>query len=310
MRILITGGFGYLGSRLGQFFDKKGCKVVLGTRKNQGPPLWLPNAEIAIMNWNDFEQLKKKCAGVNVVLHCAGVNSKDSQEDPRAAFAFNEAATEGIVKAAATSRVKSFIYFSTSHVYSKSCVGEFGEETNPENEHPYALSHLLGERHVLCNSIIGSMKTTVLRISNVVGFPGNPQANCWTLIANDLCKQAINSSSLKLNTNGQQARDFIGISEFAQVLDFLIDRKNVSASEIFNVGGNKSLSIFQFAQLIQERVKHLFGKTLNIEVPGEGSVISAEYFKYSTKTLTKAGYVANDSLITDIDELLQYCKKM
>ena len=57
MRILITGGCGYLGSNLAIYLSNFGHKIVLGTRKKEFFADWLPNAEIIYINWHSYENL-------------------------------------------------------------------------------------------------------------------------------------------------------------------------------------------------------------------------------------------------------------
>ena len=59
MRILITGGFGFIGGRLGKNLDDAGHQVVLGARKLQESPTWLPNADVEVTSWTDSRLLGK-----------------------------------------------------------------------------------------------------------------------------------------------------------------------------------------------------------------------------------------------------------
>ena len=77
MRILITGGSGYLGSRLAVYLTNLGHHIILATRKIKSNPQWLPSAEVINIDWNDREALYNICKGVDQVIHAAGINSQD-----------------------------------------------------------------------------------------------------------------------------------------------------------------------------------------------------------------------------------------
>ena len=78
MRVLITGGFGFIGGRLGHILIKDGIDVILGTRKkNVQPPEWLPKSKVVQTQWDNLSSLENNCKGVDVVVHAAGMNASD-----------------------------------------------------------------------------------------------------------------------------------------------------------------------------------------------------------------------------------------
>ena len=93
MRILVTGGFGYLGGRIAQSLSSKGHKIVLGSRKKQYPPKWLPDAKVVQIEWDNSECLLAVCEEIDVIVHAAGMNAKDCLLDPEGAIKFNAKST-------------------------------------------------------------------------------------------------------------------------------------------------------------------------------------------------------------------------
>ena len=67
MKILITGGLGFIGGRLGIHLFESGHEIILGTRKNINPPVWLPAASMKMMDWESDDSLNEAC----LVLYCA-----------------------------------------------------------------------------------------------------------------------------------------------------------------------------------------------------------------------------------------------
>ena len=86
LRILITGGFGYLGGRIALSLCENGHQVVLGSRKKQRTPNWLPQSEFVKLIWDDKDELTEACRNVDVVFHASGMNAQDCTEDPVAAL--------------------------------------------------------------------------------------------------------------------------------------------------------------------------------------------------------------------------------
>ena len=93
MRILITGGVGYVGAKLGEYLFHKGHQVVLGSQRVLTAPDWLPQVEVVNTIWEDEAALVKVCRGVDAIVHASGVNAQDCINDPVYALQFNGLAT-------------------------------------------------------------------------------------------------------------------------------------------------------------------------------------------------------------------------
>ena len=308
MRILITGGFGFVGGRLAVYLAQAGHQIVLGTRHSTASPEWLPQAEVAKIEWDDKVALERSCDGVDVIIHAAGMNAQDCAVDPVAALAFNGVATARLVEAATSAGVKQFIYLSTAHVYANPLVGIITEKTCPRNIHPYATSHLAGEQAVLSLHSRGELQSIVLRLSNAFGVPMHKDVNCWMLLVNDLCKQAVQTRKLVLHTSGLQQRDFISLTEVCRVIEKLIlGQGKVKEPNVFNVGAGVSQSVLSMAKLIQQRCGQVLGYVPDLQ--HKQGRIDEEHLPltYSTNRLTLLG-IGSKSLdnIAEIDGLLQF----
>ena len=199
MQILITGGFGYLGGRLASHLLHQGFKVFLGTRKSV-KSVKEPLAETipVQMEWANTFSLESATSGIDTVIHAAGMESLACSANPTKALEVNGLNTAMMVKAAVANGVKRFIYISTAHVYRSPMIGDIDETTPTTNLHPYATSKLSGEKVVLYANQIGKIQGVVLRLSNGSGHPVFPDTECWHLILNDLCRQAIEKKELIL----------------------------------------------------------------------------------------------------------------
>ena len=311
MRILITGGFGFIGGRLAEYLLQSGYEVILGSRNQHIPPKWLPQAEVVKTNWSDVTQLESICEGVDVIVNTAGMNAKDCIEDPSAALDFNGKATARLLVAASRAGVKKFIYLSTAHVYASPLVGVITEDMTPRNSHPYATSNIAGENAVLEASKNGLIQGVVLRLSNIYGTPMDQDMKCWTLLVNNLCKQVVQTGRLVLETNGTQERDFICITEICRVIDFLISKnQKLTKHLVFNLGTGVSTSVIEMTNLIQKRCIKVLDFNPPIEKLNIRSGILGESLIYRNDNLTQLGIdTKSTNNLSEIDKLLHFCNK-
>ncbi len=287
-----------------------GHQIVLGSRKNLTAPIWLPQAEVAQIEWNDNVALECVCSNVDLVVHAAGMNAQECSANPVAALGFNGLATANLVASASRVGVKRFIYMSTAHVYASPLVGSITEATWPRNLHPYASSHLAGEFAVMSASQRGEIEGIVLRLSNAFGAPMDRDVNCWMLLVNDLCRQAVQTSKLVLKTSGVQERDFIGMSEVCRVAERLADAYGLPKQlGIFNVGAGESKSVLAMAQLIQQRCAETLDFEPELQISSSVVESQNQSLIYKCDRLATIGIHSNgQENLAEIDRLLCYCQ--
>ena len=144
-KILITGGFGYVGGRLAKHLATSGHEIFIGSRTLQSKPRWLHRGSSIVMDWDNDESLQKACKNIDVIIHAAGMNAKECSENPGLALKVNGIGTERLVRAASKESVAKFIYISSAHVYTDNLSGVITEESRTTNIHPYATSQVAGE---------------------------------------------------------------------------------------------------------------------------------------------------------------------
>jgi len=309
MRLLITGGFGYLGGRLAQFLaSTSGHQILLGSRQQTEPPPWLPEAKVAHIRWNSPTGLAQICTSVDAVVHLAGMNAQDCAADPIAALEFNGLATARLLQAAIRQGVKRFIHLSTAHVYGSPLTGVITEETCPISTHPYATSHRAGEDVVRTAHQRGQIEGIVIRLSNAYGAPAHKDANCWMLLVNDLCRQAVTTQCMVLRSSGLQRRDFVPLSDACRAISYILDLPvQALAKNIINVGGEWSPTVWEVACLIQERCALELGirPTLTRIPPTIGETPAD--LEYRVHVLHQSGLQLGSDRVGDIDRLIQFC---
>lgn len=310
-RILITGGLGYLGGRVAQYLAQNTSYYLgLGVR-NSGvePPKWLSNGELIKLDVMNDELLSRACKNVSVIIHFAAVNEIDSLDNPELALQINTLGTLKLLTCAVRAGVKRIIYFSTAHVYGN-LTGVINEETVPRPIHPYAITHHAAEDFILAAHDSRNITGIVFRLSNGLGVPERSEVNRWTLIVNDLCKQAVTTGKFILRSSGLQRRDFVTIYDIGRAVEHIISLPEDKCGDgLLNLGGEAPLRIIDLVEIISSRCESVLGfrpKIIKPEHNGDESPL----LEYQIKKLKKTGFCLSGSIEDEIDNTLILCRNV
>ncbi len=307
MKILITGGLGYLGGRLGAFLTSNSTEVYLGSRFNQPKPSWLKSGKIVKMDFCDRNSLLKACDDMDVIIHAAGMNALECSSDPVMAFEVNGIGTGSLFQAAQQKSVSKFIYLSTAHVYSNNLAGLITEDTFLTNKHPYAFSKLAGEEAITDQYLGLGIETSILRLANAFGSPMDPKINCWMLVVNDFCKQAATERRLAIRSESNNVRNFITMTDVCSAIKHLISlQQNILSPMIYNLG-DRTKSLFDIACAISEIYKKEKKIKLKIEklCHDSSSVVG---LNFQSQALNAINWQPNFEFRTELLELIEFCE--
>ena len=311
IKILVTGGLGYVGGRVARHLatvpDLQLC--LTSRRPPATAPHWLSHGQV--VPWDSAAQDPAPLLdGVDTVVHFAALNEIDSARDPVQALQVNGVDTLRLLLAAQQAGVRRFIYFSTAHIYGAPLAGTIDEQTLPRPVHPYAISHKVAEDFVLAQHDQGKIDGVVLRLSNGFGAPIAAEVNRWTLIANDLCRQAVTSGKLTLKSSGLQRRDFVTLSDVARCVEhFIALPKEKLGNGLFNLGGDCVMSMFELTSLIARRCEAVLGFTPPIERPAPGPNETAPDLQYDISKLKTTGFHLLGGVEDEIDATLRLCQQ-
>jgi UDP-glucose 4-epimerase len=310
LKIFITGGNGYLGSRLALYLKNQGHEIIIGVRNSIEVLTWNVGMEILVLDWENLVLIEKKLKDVEVIFHTAGVNASNAQSNPEYALYLNGLKTLELVNIAKKSGVSSFYYFSTAHIYGNPLEGKLTEKSCPKNYHPYATSNIAGENAVLTANQPGVFNGIVLRISNTFGVPVHDKVDCWSLLVNDLCRQAVKERKLVLKTDGKQFRDFISIGNFCFIINSLLQKSKLNIyPPVFNVGSGITFTVYEMAEKIQRRCNSIFGFKPEIIVKSNvGEEINPQKLEFKLNNLRKLNINFEENYNEEIDDLLHYCQ--
>ncbi|NQV96357.1 MAG: NAD-dependent epimerase/dehydratase family protein [Acidimicrobiaceae bacterium] len=309
-RVLVTGGFGFLGGRIAQqLATLPNLEIAISSRSPKETPKWLPDCRTIELDVCDEQSVHRAVEGVDTVIHFASLNDQESNIDVAHTFDVTTIGTMRLVDAAILGGVKRFIYQSTVHVYGRNLVGRVTEKTIPAPITTYAISHLAAEHYVSAVAAQGKISGVVLRCANGFGFPTHKDVNAWHLLVNGLCKDALENGILKLRSNGEQRRDFITLTDISLAFAHLVNLKDEQLGDgIFNLGPSVSTSVFEMAERIANMVEQITGARLAIERPMEDEIHTQDSSQIDVSKLSAIGFRASndyDSEIRGIVEMLQ-----
>lgn len=317
MNILITGGLGYIGGRVANYLKEKepDTHIFLTTRdKNKVLPSWTDKFTVLQMDVIDDDSIANclKNKHIDVVIHLAALNEIDSMKDPESALEVNTQGTYKLLSIASRKKINRFVYFSTFHVYGETSDSVITEETPTKPFHPYAITHRAAEDFVTFFNHYHKMETLIFRLSNGYGYPMDTEINRWTLVFNDLCRQAVTSGRIVLKSSGKQHRDFISLHDVAgAVHHFLFVAPDKWGDGLYNLGGNCSMSILDVANKISDVYKTKYKKEILEIKTGQDNIasITPEPVKYSVEKIAETGFTLKDNMISEIERTMHVCEE-
>jgi UDP-glucose 4-epimerase len=311
MRILVTGGRGYLGGRIANTFLELGHEVTITSRSSDIKPTDSAFLTLANPDWSSVRDLANTCADMDLIIHAAGMNSTICELDPILAREFNGNATGRLVRAAENSGVGCLVYLSTAHVYSNPLSGFIDEDTAPSNPHPYATSHLIGEAKVLeASSLsVSGMRKHVIRLSNIYGSPNSLKADCWNLFINNIAKQVVINKSILLRSDSSKGLDFLTMTDFLSLMvGFTLEGADKELPDLINFGSGTTMSLLNVSHKVSAIASEIFG--FNPDILDNSSHLLEESLQlnYSTKYEPMLNSFRNCSMDKEIRQLLIFTR--
>jgi UDP-glucose 4-epimerase len=260
MKVLITGGAGFIGSHLAAFYQRRAQVCVLddlrtGHRSN------LAGLEVDFIEGSILDRalLARIMTGVDHVFHLAAmVSVAESVASPEACRELNITGLLKVLEAAAVARVKRFCFASSAAVYGDNPVVPKHEDMPPEPRSPYAATKLEGEHHCRQFSDSGRLSTVALRFFNVFG-PRQDPAGPYGAAVPIFFREAAAGRPLRIHGDGAQTRDFIAVEDIVGAMDFVVSQPGLHG--VFNAGYGRQISIHELA----ERIRRLTGSASAIE---------------------------------------------
>lgn len=299
MKILITGGAGFVGSNLARDLSNEGHEIIIVDDFSYGSMFNLikdgkPIAEIhpiSICDKKIFELMK----GVDYVYHLAAISCLPvCLSQPYYATEINVAGTLNVLEAARLNNVKRVIFASSSAVYenNETFPSKEDDEVNPHAI--YSVQKYTGELFCKAYRKLYGMDIVITRYFNLYG-PNQDYTRQKPPVMSYIIKELIQRRVPVMYGTGEQKRDFLFIDDVTAINKLLIEKEEAK-NETFNVGSGKVYSINEIYNEVEEVLKtgikpvrkkpeEMYEGINNIQ---EGKSINPEVISHETNKFTQA----------------------
>jgi UDP-glucose 4-epimerase len=248
MRVLVTGGSGFIGSHVVDKLRARGHEPVIYDLR---PSPWHQDADnkvdTVLGSITDREALERALHSCDAVAHLAAVaDVNDVHASPEEAERVNGRGTVAVLEACRRAGVKRIVYASTIWVYSDCEPNEVDEETLlPPPSHLYTSTKLAGELYCKAYQELYGIDYTILRF----GIPYGPRAREAAVIPAFVGK-ALRGEPLTLAGDGGQSRRFVYVEDLADGVAVGLDE--VATNRVYNLASDENVTIKQIAVRVQE----------------------------------------------------------
>lgn len=257
MKILVTGGAGFIGSNLVDALAASGNDEIVvlddlssGSAENLQTQAANPRVELVRADIRDAARVRETMRGVDLVYHLAVQCIRLSLRDPYLVHSVNATGTLNLLTAALQENVSRFVYCSSSEVYGTARRAPMDEEHPLAPTTPYGASKLAGEVYARSFYFTHGLPVTVVRPFNTYG-PREHLEGPYGEVIPKFVVRALNHAPLVIFGDGGQTRDFTDVRDTVRGLR-LAAASEVLVGEVVNIARGQETSIRALAELVLE----------------------------------------------------------
>lgn len=303
MKVLVTGGAGFIGSHIVEHFhDKAGVRVLDNLRSGFRQNLAAFQHEFIQASILDRDAVRRAVDGVDYIFHLAAmVSVPESMQKPVECNEINVAGTLIVLEEAARAGATKVVLSSSAAIYGDNPVTPKVETMPPEPNSPYASTKL--ECEFYCNMFTdaGRIPAVCLRYFNVFGPRQNPKSQ-YAAAVPIFIDHAMRNEAITIYGDGEQTRDFIFVKDVVAANVFFMTQSK--ATGVFNVACGRSVTINELAMTIRRltgsgcEIKH------GAERPGD-----VKHSMASIKKLRAAGFTPTGDFNAGLAATIDFFKK-
>jgi len=310
MKIVITGGAGFIGSHLVDYFANDSDNEIVivdnmgyaANYHNIAEAIKKPNVKFVLADICNFAIYDKFMHDVDVVIHTAAESHVDNSFfDPLRFVKSNVEGTQVLLHACKTYNVNLLIHFSTDEVYggalSSSDTFDENHILNPTN--PYAASKAAAEMMVMSYVKSFSLPVIVVRPNNVYGIRQH-----WEKLIPTCCMHLKERKKIPIHGRGEARRDYLSVYDLCDAIALLIKKGDVG--ETYNIGINDPYSVKHVATLFASQMGR------NVEdcvIYVKDRLYNDSYYPVWSSKIAQKGWTPKRRLETDCAEIHSWYTK-
>jgi len=303
MKILITGGAGFIGSHIVELYQDKAEEIRVFDNLRTGYRHNLDGLRHTFIEGSvtDRELVRKAVEGVDYIFHLAAlVSVPESMAKPGECVDINVHGLLHVLEEAAAAGVKKLVFASSAAVYGDNPTVPKLEAMLPEPKSPYAITKLDGEYYLGMFQQEGRLETASIRFFNVFGPRQDPKG-AYAAAVPIFIEKALRGEDITVFGDGGQTRDFIYVKDIAGALAFAVETPGVTG--VFNAGYGGQMTINDLA----DRVIQLAGSASKVIHAAERAG-DVRHSRASADKLRAAGWLPRHSLEEGLSRTLEFFK--
>lgn len=271
--ILITGGAGFIGSNLCEYFLEREYKVVCldnfstGFRHNIEHLISNPDFHLIEGDIRDYAVCQKALDGVDYVLHQAALGSVPrSIQDPITTNEVNVSGFLNMLNASKEAGIKRFVYAASSSTYGDSEALPKVEDAIGKPLSPYAITKYVNELYADIFSKTYGIETIGLRYFNVFGRKQNPNG-AYAAVIPKFVMQLMQHESPVINGDGNYSRDFTYIDNVLQMNELALTVQNPKAiNTVYNTAFGDRTTLNDLVHYLKEYLSEFDSEISNVKI--------------------------------------------
>jgi UDP-glucose 4-epimerase len=248
MKILVTGGGGFLGMHLVDSLLEEDYTVSILDIFKESKKIQNPKVEVFEEDITNYESVNKCLKGFDTIIHLAAKASvSESISNPELVNLVNVTGSLNLLKACKNNNIQNFIAASSASVYGKTLDNPISEHTITKPISPYGASKLSMEAYMSAFSHSFNLNTIGLRFFNIYGMG---QSSKYGGVIKKFSDQINENKDIQISGDGENTRDFIHVSDVVKSISLSIKNINKKKGAIYNIASGESISIINLAKIM------------------------------------------------------------